>query len=285
MLPKLISIGSFFIPTYGTLVALGFLAALWIIIRLAKRSGLASEPITNLAIYCALAGLAGAKLFMILFDFKMYWHDRGALFSLATLQAAGVYQGGFVVAFITAILYTSRQNLPILRTCDIFAPGIALGQAIGRVGCLSAGCCWGIKTHLPWAITFHNPQAAQLTGVPLEIPLHPTQLYESIADALIFLFLYFQIAKTHAAGTILGWYLALYSSARFVIEFFRFHEQGLHFGLSYTQWISLATLVAGIALLSFPIFRSPQVAASMGKVSSGTRPQAAPDRPLRPTAR
>jgi phosphatidylglycerol---prolipoprotein diacylglyceryl transferase len=249
MFPKLISIGSFFIPTYGTLVAIAFLAALWITIRLAKRASLPSEPITNLAIYCALAGLAGAKLFMILFDFSDYWTGRQQLFSLGTLQAAGVYQGGFLVAFITAILYMRRQHLPVLATSDVFVPGIALGQAIGRIGCLSAGCCYGIPTHVPWAVTFRNPAAADLTGVPLGIPLHPTQLYESIADAAIFLFLYFRIGKKHTGGAILGWYLALYSAARFAIEFFRFHEQGLHFGLSYTQWISLATLAVGVALL------------------------------------
>jgi phosphatidylglycerol---prolipoprotein diacylglyceryl transferase len=249
MFPKLISIGSFFIPTYGTLVAIGFLAALWIVTRLAKRAKLPSERITNLAIYCALAGLAGAKLFMILFDFKAYWNDPRSIFSLSTLQAAGVYQGGFIVAFVVALLYMRRQNLPILATCDVFAPGIALGQAIGRIGCFSAGCCWGIATHVRWAVTFRNPQAAELTGVPLGIPLHPTQLYESFADALIFLFLYFQIARAHTSGTILGWYLTLYSAARFAIEFFRFHDQGLHAGLSYTQWISLATLIAGLGLI------------------------------------
>jgi len=220
-----------------------------VVTRLAKRAQLPSERVTNLAIYCALAGLAGAKLFMILFDFKTYWNDPGSLFSLTTLQAAGVYQGGFVVAFLVALLYMRRQNLPVLATCDVFAPGIALGQAIGRIGCFSAGCCWGIETHAPWAVTFRNSQAAELTGVPLGIPLHPTQLYESAADALIFLFLYFQIARVHTSGTILGWYLTLYSAARFAIEFFRFHEQGLHFGLSYTQWISLATLAAGLGLI------------------------------------
>ncbi len=267
MFPKLISIGSFFIPTYGTLVAMGFLAALWVVTRLAKRARLPSERVTNLAIYCALAGLAGAKLFMILFDFKTYWNDPGSLFSLSTLQAAGVYQGGFVVAFLVAVLYLRRQNLPVLATCDVFAPGIALGQAIGRLGCFSAGCCWGIATHAPWAVTFHNPQAAELTGVPLGIPLHPTQLYESAADALIFLFLYFQFAKAHTAGAILGWYLTLYSVARFVIEFFRFHEQGLHLGLSYTQWISLATLGAGVILLGSSIFRSQPEAFARGRAS------------------
>jgi len=249
MFPKLITIGKFFIPTYGTLVALGFLLALWITIRLAKRAKLPVEPVTNLAIYCALAGLAGAKLFMVLFDFKQYWDDPASLFSLNTLQAAGVYQGGFLVALVMAIWYMRRNHLPALATCDVFAPGIAAGQAIGRIGCFAAGCCWGTECQLPWAVTFRNPEAYNLTGVPLGIPLHPAQLYESLADALIFLVLYRLIARPHAAGAILGWYLALYSGARFAVEFFRYHEQGLHFGLSFTQWISLATLAAGIGLL------------------------------------
>jgi len=249
MFPKLITIGSFFIPTYGTLVAIGFLVALWVTVRLARKNRLPAETITNLAIYCALAGLAGAKLFMILFDFREYWRAPKQLFSLDTLQAAGVYQGGFLVAFVVALLYMRHNRLPALQTCDVFAPGIALGQAIGRIGCFAAGCCWGVECHLPWAVTFRNPDAWNLTGVPLGVPLHPTQLYESVADALIFAFLYRMINRLHIPGTILGWYLVLYSSARFVIEFFRFHEQGLHGGLSYTQWIALATLGAGVGLL------------------------------------
>lgn len=249
MFPKLITIGNFFIPTYGTFVALGFLLALLVTIRLGRRAKLPAEPVMNLAIYCALAGLAGAKLFMILFDFSSYWNDPGSLFSLSTLQSAGVYQGGFLVALITAYLYMRRQRLPVLETADVFSPGLALGQAIGRLGCFSAGCCWGIECHLPWAVKFQDPAAHDLTGVPLGVPIHPTQLYESFADALIFAFLYRMISRPHTSGAMLGWYLTLYSVVRFIIEFFRFHEQGLHFGLSYTQWISVATLAAGIALL------------------------------------
>jgi phosphatidylglycerol:prolipoprotein diacylglycerol transferase len=249
MLPKLISIGTFFIPTYGVLVAIGFLLALSITVRLAKRAKLPAEPVTNLAIYCALAGLAGAKLFMILFDFKDYLDGTKPLFSLDTLQAAGVFQGGFLLALLTAIVYMRRNRLPPFATSDVFAPGIAAGQAIGRLGCFAAGCCWGTECHLPWSVTFKSIEAANRTGVPLGVPLHPTQLYESFADAIIFFALYRLIARPHATGSILGWYLALYSAARFTIEFFRVHEQGLHFGLSLTQWISLATLAAGVALL------------------------------------
>ncbi|MGI8743845.1 MAG: prolipoprotein diacylglyceryl transferase [Bryobacteraceae bacterium] len=250
MLPKLIPIGSFFIPTYGVLVAIGFLIGLWITVKLAKRAGLPTEPVTNLAIYSALAGLAGAKLFMFLFDFNDYWSGSRAVFSLETLQAAGVYQGGLLLALLMAFYYMRRTRLPALATFDVFAPGIALGHAIGRIGCFAAGCCWGKECDLPWAVTFRNPAAHDLVGVPLNVPLHPTQLYESLSEAIIFAFLYWRIQKAHAAGEIFGLYLILYSIARFLVEFVRNHEQPLYLGLSITQWISLGTLAAGIWLVA-----------------------------------
>src|SRR5436853_1084565 len=126
MLPKLFHIGDFFLPSYGLLVALGFLLGLWITVRLAKRAGLPADKITNLVIYCALAGLAGAKLFMFFFDWRVYWNNPGEIFTLSTLRAAGVYQGGFLVALVVAVLYMRRMGLPLLRTCDVFAPGIAV---------------------------------------------------------------------------------------------------------------------------------------------------------------
>jgi phosphatidylglycerol---prolipoprotein diacylglyceryl transferase len=249
MLPKLISFGSFYLPTYGVLVAIAFLVALWITIRLGKSAGLSSEQVTNLATYCAIAGLIGAKLFMIAFDWQEqeYGNHLGSIFSVNNLQAAGVYQGGLLLAILTAILYMRRQHMPILRTCDVFAPGLAAGHAIGRIGCLAAGCCWGEVCHLPWAITFTNNEAT--TGVPLGQPLHPTQLYESFGNAAIFALLYWRFRKPHRDGSIFGEYLVLYSILRFVVEFFRAHQQPLQFGLSLTQWISLGTLIAGIWLL------------------------------------
>jgi phosphatidylglycerol:prolipoprotein diacylglycerol transferase len=251
MLPKLFTIGDFFLPTYGVLIAIGFLVGLWITVRLARQVRLPEEKITNLVIYCALAGLAGAKLLMFVFDWKVYWNNPGEIFTMATLRAAGVYQGGFVLALIVAFVYMSRNGLPLLETCDIFSPGIAIAHAIGRLGCFAAGCCWGQATHLPWAVTFTNPDAHELSGTPLGEPLHPTQIYEAIANALIFAFLYWRIRKTHLAGEIFGWYLMLYSTARFAIEFFRVHEQGTYAGFSLTQWISLATLAAGAWLIAW----------------------------------
>ena len=254
LLPKLFAIGSFYLPTYGVLVALGFLAGLSVAVRLGRRSGLPAEPLTNLAVYVALAGLAGAKILMIAFDWGEYRKDLSAIFSLSTLQAAGVYQGGLILALVTAYLYMKKQGLPLLETADAFAPGVALGHAIGRLGCLAAGCCYGIATKLPWAITFHNPEAQSLSGTPLDTPLHPTQLYEFGTEGLLCLFLYWRFGKPHQPGRILGQFLVISSGFRFLIEFFRFHEQGLPFGLplSITQWIALGIALAGVALLVTP---------------------------------
>ena len=249
MLPKLFSFGSFYLPTYGVLVALGFLAGLTVTVRLARRNGLNSELITNLAVYVALAGLLGAKLLMIWFD----WPNV-QIFTLGFLQAAGVYQGGLILAVAFAFFYMRRNKLPFLATSDIFAPGIALGHAIGRLGCFAAGCCWGKETKLPWAVTFHNPDAWALTGVPLETPLQPSQLYEFATEAMLFGYLYWRFGRAHEPGKIIGLYLVISSAVRFLIEFTRFHEQALPFGLplSITQWIALALAAAGATLLVRP---------------------------------
>src|SRR5947209_3419636 len=138
MFPKLISIGSFYIPTYGVLVALAFLAGLSVTLRLSKRIGLPAEKVTNLVVYCAIAGIAGAKLFMFLFDLGDYIRDPGQIFTMQTLQAAGVFHGGFIAALIVAVLYMRKQQLPVWETMDAFAPGVAIGQAIGRLGCFAA---------------------------------------------------------------------------------------------------------------------------------------------------
>ncbi len=249
MYPKLISIGSFYIPTYGVLIALAFLAGLWTTVRLAKRIGLAPEMVSNLAVYCAIAGIAGAKLFMFLFDIGDYIRDPGQIFTMATLQAAGVFHGGFIAALLVAVLYMRKQHLPVWRTMDVFAPGVALGQAIGRIGCFAAGCCWGKECSLPWGVRFRSDFAAP---VPLDKILHPVQLYESAANLILFGILYRYFKSSPREGNVIGLYLVLYSAIRFVVEFFRVHEQALVGPFSLTQWIALALLVLGAVFLMRP---------------------------------
>jgi phosphatidylglycerol:prolipoprotein diacylglycerol transferase len=249
MYPEILGLS--FLHTYGVLVAVAFLTALWLAGRLAREAGLNVDAVTNLGIYCALAAIGGAKLMMFLIDIPYYTQHPGEIFSLATLQAGGVFYGGLMAALAMAVWQMRKTRLPGWKTADVFAPAIALGHGIGRIGCFTAGCCWGVECHRPWAVTFTSPVAHELVGVPLNLAIHPTQLYEAIAEFAIFGFLYWRIRKPHGDGGIIGAYLMLYSTARFTVEFFRVHEQGNVLGgaLDTSQWISAGLFLLGAACL------------------------------------
>ena len=248
MFPHLISIGNFSIPTYGILVALGFLAGIWLTTKLAHRVNIPSEAVLNLGVFCALSGIVGAKALMIALGPDYRAHPM-EIFTLATLQSAGIFYGGLVAALLAAVWYMYRNHLPYLLTSDQFAPGIALGHGVGRLGCFAAGCCWGRPTNVPWAVTFTNPDAV-IAPERLGIPLHPTQLYEALAEWIICGILVFFLLRPHKNGQILGLYLALYGVARLAVEFYREHDTSnpLGLGLSLEQWIAAALALGGIGL-------------------------------------
>jgi phosphatidylglycerol:prolipoprotein diacylglycerol transferase len=236
-----------FLPTYGVLVAAAFLTALWLAGRLAREAGLNPDSVTNLGIYCALAAIAGAKLMMFVVDHDYYAQHPGEILSISTLRAGGVFYGGLLAALAVSVWYMRKTKLPGWKTADVFAPAIALGHGIGRIGCFMAGCCWGVECDRPWAVTFTSPVAHELVGVPLNVAIHPTQLYEAFAEFVIFGLLYWRIRRPHGQGRIIGMYLMLYAAARFTVEFFRVHEQGnlLNGPLDTSQWISGCLFVLG----------------------------------------
>ncbi|MBI1357166.1 MAG: prolipoprotein diacylglyceryl transferase [Acidobacteria bacterium] len=266
MYPRLFTIGPFSLPTYGALVALAFLLGLHLAGKLARRSGLPADHVTNMGVHIALAAILGAKLFLILSHADYYFADPKRLFTVEALQAGGVFYGGLLAALGVAYYYVKRHGLPWLRTADVFAPAAAAGHAVGRLGCFAAGCCWGRPTDEPWGVVFSDPRAHEFTGVPLGVHLHPTQLYESFGTALVALFLYRRFLRPHADGVILGWYLILYSSFRFVVEFFRDDAaRPMVLGsdtLSATQWVAMGLIVAGCALLLRNRHRAPAPAAA-----------------------
>jgi phosphatidylglycerol:prolipoprotein diacylglycerol transferase len=270
MLPKLIQIGTFYLPTYGVLVALAFLTALAIAGKLGRLQGLSRDAIMNLGIYCALAGIVGAKLFMIVLD-PYYRKNPGQIFTLSTLQSAGIWYGGFIVALVFAYFYMRSQGLPFLKTSDIFAPGLAIGHAIGRLGCFAAGCCYGKPTSLPWAVTYTSQDA---NGAPLGVPLHPTQIYEAAIESLICVVLYQRAKRQHKEGSIIALYLILSGIARFLIEFLRAHDEANPLGLALTleQWISVAVCLTGLFLL----LRHDQTSRPQSLPSSQPVPSAQP---------
>jgi len=259
--PKLISIGdNFFLPTYGALVAAGFLLALWVTGKLSRHAGLDPERVSNVGIYSALAGLVGAKLLMFVFDFDYFVQNPREAFSLATLQSGGVFFGGLVIAILAGAWLMRKYGLPPLATFDVFGPGLALGQAIGRLGCFAAGCCWGVKCDRAWAVKFTSHDANKITGVPLDIDIHPTQLYEAGLLGLTFLITWRMFLRPHRPGFVFGAYLILAAGQRFIVEFFREHQQA-NFGggsLSNAQLISIALILGG-GLLMFRARQSQPV--------------------------
>jgi phosphatidylglycerol:prolipoprotein diacylglycerol transferase len=246
--PRLFHIGNFSMPTYGFLVALGVLIGLWISVRNSQRQGIDPEKAWNLGILVVLCGIIGAKVLYILVDLGYYMAHPREIFSLGTLQAGGVFSGGLVAALAAAIWYVRANRMPGLATCDAFAPGLALGHAIGRVGCFAAGCCWGKPTHSFLGVTFHNPLANAWVGTPLGIPLEPTQLFESAVELANFFILSWLIKRKKFDGQVIGAYLFLYGFARYFLEFLRDDPgRGEVFGgaMTGTQLISILLVIAG----------------------------------------
>ncbi|OFW30482.1 MAG: prolipoprotein diacylglyceryl transferase [Acidobacteria bacterium RIFCSPLOWO2_12_FULL_60_22] len=253
MFPRLFTYESFALPTYGVLVALGFVAGLAVAVRLAGRERLDKDQMFNFGVYLALAGMLGAKVFLVIQDWDYYRENPRQIFSTSTLQSGGIFYGGLLVAIAFAFLFIRRARLPFWKVADCFVPGIALGHTFGRLGCFAAGCCWGEPSGLPWAVAFHDPYAHQVVGVPLEVRMHPTQLYEATALLVIFAFLYRLHERRRFDGQVLGWYLLLYPAARFLIEFLRDHSANSWLWgnrLSDAQGVSLVLMAVGTWLLS-----------------------------------
>jgi phosphatidylglycerol:prolipoprotein diacylglycerol transferase len=172
---------------------------------------------------------------------------------LSILQSGGVFYGGLIGAFPVAWWYARKHALPPWRTADVLAPAVAIGQAIGRLGCFAAGCCYGRPADVPWAVTFRDAYASRTVGTPLDVPLHPTEIYEGIACLAIFFILTRMAGRKRFDGQVTLAYVLLYAVARFVIEFYRGDAvRGTVLGgwLSTSQFIAILMAVA--VALAFP---------------------------------
>lgn len=248
MHPILFRVGAWPVYSYGVLLALAYLAGLQLAVVRARRAGLDAARVMDLGIYLIIAALVGAKLMLIAVDFEYFRSQPRELLSL--VRAGGVFYGGLLAAFFVALWLIRRYQLPLWTTGDLIAPGIALGHIVGRLGCLLAGCCYGRPTDVPWAITFTDPVAAANVGTPLDVPLHPTQLYDAGAEALILIVLLVTERKGRGfPGRTLWLYMLLYAVSRFVIEIYRGDERGTFAGLSTSQFVSAVLVPASLVML------------------------------------
>jgi phosphatidylglycerol---prolipoprotein diacylglyceryl transferase len=242
--------GRFTVGTYGLFYAVGFLLALRLAVYYARRDGIEAGRVVDLGIVALLAGFIGAKLLLYAIDIRYYMDHPIEM--LRSLRSAGVFYGGLGLAVAASLIYVRRQRLPLGKVADLASPALSLGQGIGRLGCFFAGCCYGKACDLPWAVTFSDPRAAELTGVPLGAPLHPTQLYHAAADFAILAITARQMKRRTFDGQVFWTYLLLYSVLRALVEIWRGDTvRGVFFGgsLSTSQLISIPVALLSIVML------------------------------------
>jgi phosphatidylglycerol:prolipoprotein diacylglycerol transferase len=269
MFPELFRIGNFPINTYGVFLALAFLCAILIAVKLAARDGLPKEKIYDLSLWMLLASLVGSKVLMF-FTEPEYRDHPWQLISLDFLRSGGVFYGGLLGAIITGYFLMKHYKLPWWKTADACAPGIAVGNFFGRLGCFSAGCCWGKPTTLPWGVKF-TELGHEITGVPIDVPLHPTQLYESFSMLIVFFFLLWLHKHKRFSGQVILFYALLYSIIRFLIEFLRDDPRGDVFGLTTRTGLStsqLISIVVGLGALVLLIIRWRRAATATAAIGS-----------------
>jgi phosphatidylglycerol:prolipoprotein diacylglycerol transferase len=252
MHPRLLTTPLFTLHTFGLLLASAYMASFWWLTREGRREGLDVDALASLGFWAIAGAILGAKALMIARALPEYAAAPSEIFSLSVLVSAGDFYGGFIGALITsAIFFRRHPRLPFWRTADLCGPAIALGQAIGRIGCFMAGDDYGRPTHVPWAVTFTDPDAASIGGAPLGVPLHPVQLYESIVCFVLFVVLVRLSRHKRFDGEVILAYTLLYALARFVIEFFRGDaDRGFVFGglLSVSQFIAMILGPAALVL-------------------------------------
>ncbi len=245
MFPVLIKIGPLTIHTYGFMIASAFLLGLWLALRQAAREGLPKEKITDIGFYALFSGIIGSRIFFIATDWP---HFAGHPLDMLKIWEGGlVFYGGVIFALPTVLWYAKRHGLALWQTVDVWAPSIAVGHALGRLGCFCAGCCYGTPTDLPWAVTFTNPESLAILGVPL----HPTQVYEAGAEFLNFGLLLLIRARKTFHGQIFWIYILNYAVIRAVVELFRGDiERGfITHGISTSQGISFVMFAVALAFL------------------------------------
>ena len=223
MHPHLFQFGRLVLPTYGFLVAVGTVVSLLLLVRTARLLSLDTDKIWSVALVAIVTALIGGNILLFLFRWPRY--------------GLGVALAQVAIATVAGVAYADRLGLPIRRTADAFAPSLALGSAVAAIGCLEAGCDYGTPTQLPWAVIFKDPAAAP--GTPLGVPLHPTQLYASLLEFLLFVFLLWLLHRPHSDGEILGAWLFLTGLSSSLLTFLRGD------GVVATQLVGAVMVLAG----------------------------------------
>ena len=254
MHPDAFQIGSFTVPWFGVMVALGSLIGLWTASRRAMKVGIVPDKIFDVGVWLIVGGILGGRIFYVVTYWEKSFAGQPAWEIFAIRHGGLVYYGGLIGAALAGNFYARRKKLPIWKLADILAPSLALGYAIGRIGCLMNGCCYGRTCDLPWAI--HFPQTHETHGAAI----HPTQIYESLLNLGLYFAMAWFFKRRKFDGQVFAVYLMCYALARSFVEIFRgdYTPQHIHGGLTPAHLVSIGIFAAGLILL----LKLPRVAAA-----------------------
>lgn len=256
MIPVLFHIGPLTVYSYGLMMALGFLAADWVVTLECRRRSLPADYASSMIVWAAIAGIAASRVLDIFNNFSSYMADpKSMIFS----GSGFVWYGGMIGGIVAVYVVSRRYKIPFLQTADMAAPALAIGQAIGRLGCLTSGDGdWGLPSTLPWAMSFPKaivgwnsdtvlklgPGGTLVSGYFPGVRVHPTPIYESILYTGVFLLLWSLRKKGLADGRLLYLYLMLAGLSRFMVEFLRINPR-VFAGLSEAQVIAIGMMIVG----------------------------------------
>jgi phosphatidylglycerol:prolipoprotein diacylglycerol transferase len=239
-------IGPIPIRLYGLMIGLGFIIGIFLAAHQAKKEGVNPDRVLDLGVYMLLTALVGSRLLFVLTDLREF--AARPLDAFALWKGGLVFYGGLLAAVPVGIWYLKKHRLPVWKTADIMAPSIALGQTFGRLGCFSAGCCYGAPASGPLSVIFTDPRSL----APLGVPLFPTQLMEATGSLVIFCALLLLRRSKKFDGQLFWLYVLFYAVLRFIIEIFRGDAiRGLYFGntISTSQIIAIGMfLLAGVMI-------------------------------------
>jgi phosphatidylglycerol:prolipoprotein diacylglycerol transferase len=232
----LFSIFGFPIHSYGLMMVIGFMAAAWRASKRAKAVDINPDRVYDIGLIALLSGVLGSRIVFVLLNYQ-----TESLTGLYKVWEGGLsFHGGVIFGMLGGWLYTVRAKLNFWKIADLCAPSIAIAYALTRIGCFLNGCCYGCPTDLPCGVRF-------LENGTLTPPSHPTQIYASITNLLIFWILTRVEKANLPTGGVFSAYVALYGLYRFLIEFLRsgYSAQLSLLNLTQAQWVSIIMMLAG----------------------------------------
>jgi len=242
--PVLFKIGPLRIASYGTMLAVAFVAGIWLARREARRQGVDPERVTDLGVVVLVCSVVAARLTYVLLHWKYFAGHAGEIVQVWTGGLS--FHGGLFGGVLGAAVYSKASRVGFWRLSEVCTLSLPLGYAIARLGCFLNGCCYGGRTSLPWGFAFH------LTADRPEVtaPSHPAQLYASALNLLLFWGLLRLRRRPHREGQLFAWYLVGYSIARIIVEYFRrgVTASVVWDGVTQAQAASLVVIVLGVLL-------------------------------------